>query len=95
MRSLLEQNAYRLTDPRHLVDMVPFILREERTCIRSEIQGKYLTVVYNRTSRLGEVLAVVVWFISYWNIEQLVRLEFLQKSLNGEELARELLGTLS
>ena len=76
--------------------MVPFILREERTCIQLEIQGKYLSVVFDGTSRLGEVLAVVVRFISNWNIEQqLVRLEFLQKSLNGEELPRELLGTLS
>ena len=50
---------------------------------------------FNGTSRLGEVLAVVVRFISDWNIERLVRLEFLRKSLNGEELARELLGTLS
>ena len=96
LRNLLEQNGYRLTDPRHLLDMVPFILREERTSTRSEIKGKYLSVVFDGTSRLGEVLAVVVRFISNWNIEQLlVRLEFLQKSLNGEELARQLLGTLS
>ena len=75
LRNLLEQNGYRLTDARHLLDMVPFILREERTCIRSEIQGRYLSVVFDGTSRLGEVLAVVVRFISDWNIEQrLVRL---------------------
>ena len=96
LRNLLEQNGYRLTDPRHLLDIVPFILRKERACIRSEIQGKYLSVVFDGTSRLGEVLAVVVRFISDWSTEQrLVRLEFLQKSLNGEELARQLLGTLS
>ena len=96
LRNLLEQNGYRLTDPRHLLDIVPFILRKERACIRSEIQGKYLSVVFDGTTRLGEVLAVVVRFISDWSIEQrLVRLEFLQKSLNGEELARQLLGTLS
>ena len=30
-----------------------------------------------------------------WNVKQhLVRLEFLQRSMNGEELARELIGTL-
>ena len=96
LRNLLDQNGYRLTDPRHLLDLVPFILREERACIQSEVQGKYLSVVFDGTSRLGEVLAVVVRFISNWSIEQrLVRLEFLQKSLNGEELARQLLGTLS
>lgn len=67
----------------------------EPTCIRSEVQGKHLSVVFDGTNRLGEVLAIVQ-FLSDWIIEQwLVRLEFLQKSLNGEELGRELLGTLS
>ena len=52
--------------------------------------------MFDGTSRRGEVLAVVVRFISDWNIEQrLVQLEFLQKSLNGEELARQLLVTHS
>ena len=45
-----------------------------------------------RTSRLGEVLAVVVCFVSDWTIQQrLVRLEFLMKSMTGEEVARELI----
>ena len=96
LRNLLEQNGYRLTDPRHLLDVVPFIRREERATFQSEIQGKHLSVVFDGTSRLGEVLAVVIRFISDWNIEQrLVRLEFLQKSLNGEELARQLISTVS
>ena len=34
LQNLLEQNRYRLTDPRHLFDMVPFIVKEERACIQ-------------------------------------------------------------
>ena len=96
LRNLLEENGYRLTDPRHMLDLVPFVLNEERTRIRSELQGKYLSVVFDGTTRLGEVLAVVMRFINEWKVEQrLVRLEFLQKSVNGEELARELISILS
>ena len=69
LQNLLKQNRYRLTDPRHLLDMVPFILKEERTHIKSELQGKYLSVVFDGTSRLGEVLAIVVRFMTDWNIE--------------------------
>ena len=30
LRSLLEENGYSLTNPRHMMDLVPFILDEER-----------------------------------------------------------------
>ena len=30
LRELLEENAYRLVDKRHLLDLVPFILKEEQ-----------------------------------------------------------------
>ena len=96
LRQLLEENGYSLTDTRHMLDMVPFVLGEERQRIRAELQGKYLSVVFDGTTRLGEVLAVVVRFMSEWSIEQrLVRLEFLLKSVTGEELARELISILS
>ena len=52
--------------------------------------------MFDGTSRLGEVLAVVVRYIDGWEIQQrLVRLEFLTKSMSGEEVARELINILS
>ena len=96
LRDLLQENGYRLTDSRHMFDLMPFILQEERSRLRAEIEGKYLSVIFDGTSRLGEVLAVVVRFISDWTIQQrLVRLEFLTKSMSGEEVARELISVLS
>ena len=54
------------------------------------------SLVFDGTSRLGEVLAVVVRYIDGWEIQQrLVRLEFLTKSMSGEEVARELMNILS
>ena len=31
LRNLLEENGYRLTDPRHMLDLVPFVLNQECT----------------------------------------------------------------
>ena len=59
LRALFEENGYRLTDSRHLLDLVPFILKQEKDILRSEVKGK-LSTVFDGTSRIGEVLAVVI-----------------------------------
>ena len=93
---LLEEHAYQLCDTRHLLDLVPFILAEEKKMLKEEIKGKYLSVTSDGTTRLGKVLAIVIRFISDWKIQQrLVRLEFLTKSMTGEEIARKLINVLS
>ena len=75
---------------------MPFILKQEKDLLRSEVKGKKLSMVFDSTSRLGEVLAVVIRFVDDWEVQQrLVRLEFLQKSVSGEELARQLISVLS
>ena len=63
---------------------MPFVLQEERDRLREELAGKFLSVLFDGTTRLGEVLAVVERFISGWTIQQwLVRLEFLTQSIGG------------
>ena len=76
LRGILEENALRLTDTRHMLDLVPFILEEERSRIKEEIQGKFLSLVFDGTSRFGEVLTIVVRYVVGWDVQQrLVRLE--------------------
>ena len=96
-RDLLEEGAYRLTDRRNMSDLVPFILKQEQQQLHTEISGKFVSVIFDGTTRLGEALAIVVRFVSdQWTIEQrLVRLQMLAKSLSGEEIARELISVLS
>ena len=96
-RSLLEETAFRHTDRRHLMDYVSLILQQEQGTIRQEILGKYVSVIFDGTSCLGEALAVVVRFISNdFTIEQrLVKLQMLAKSMKGEEIASELISVLS
>ena len=96
-REVLENGAYRLTDPRHMLDMVPFVLAQERDQVKKEVEGHFLLVIFDGTSRLGEVLVMVLRFIDDdFKIQQrLVRMMFLMKSLTGEETARELINVLS
>ena len=45
-------------------------------------------MVFDSISRL---VAVIIRFVDDWEVQQLVRLKFLQKRVNGKELARELI----
>lgn len=56
-RELPEERAYRLTDTRHMLDMVPFILTQGR---KKEVERQCLSVIFDGTSRPGEVLVVVL-----------------------------------
>lgn len=80
-----------------MFDLVPFILKEEEARIQKEITGKYLSVIFDGTSRLGEALAVIVRFVGEeWTLEhRLIRMQMLSKSMTGQEVARELISVLS
>ena len=96
-RELLEENATRLTNKHGMYDYLPFILSEEENRICTEIDGRYVAVIFDGTSRVGEALAIILRFVdSDWCIQQrLVRVSVLAKSVTGEELARELISVLS
>ena len=96
-RELFEEGGYRLTNRRHTFDLIPFIQKQEVENVRNEISSKKISVIFDGTTYLGEALAIVVRYVSdKWVIEQkLVRLQILAKSLSGEEVARELISTLS
>ena len=42
-----------------MLDLIPFILDNEKSKIKTEIKDKCLLLIFDGTSRLGEVLAVV------------------------------------
>ena len=78
-----------------MYDLIPFILEQEKDKIQSEIKDKHLSIVFDGTSRLGEVLAII-HYVDNWEVKQrLVRLGMLTKSITAEELARELINVLS
>lgn len=96
-REILEENAFRLSDRRHMTDLVPFVLSQEQADVKREISGKPLSVIFDGTTRLGEAMVIVVRFIDEAFViqQRLVRLQLLSKSMTGEEIARELIDSLS
>ena len=96
-RELLEENGFRLTDRRRMTDIVPLILSQEKEKIKNEIAIKDLSVIFDGTTRLGEMFVIVIRFIdSDWGIQQrLIKVHILAKSLSGEEIAREVINSLS
>ena len=46
-RDLLEENSFRLTDHRHMCDLIPFIITQEKADIKAEIVGKPVFVVFD------------------------------------------------
>ena len=78
-RDLLEENAVRLTDRRHMSDLIPFLHAQEQDDIKSEISERPLSVIFDGTTRLGEAMAIVVRFVddSFTVQQRLVRLQLL------------------
>ena len=96
-RELLEESAYRLSDRRHMSDLVPLVVSQEQADIKSEVSGRQISVVFDGTTRLGEAMAIVVRYIddSFTIQQRLIRLQLLAKSMAGEEIAREIINALS
>jgi len=77
-------------------DLIPFIRAQEHSTIKGEVEGKQVAVIFDGTTRLGEALAILLRFVTDdFEVEQcLIRLQLLEKSLSGEEIARELITVL-
>ena len=80
-----------------MADLIPFVLSQEQESIKKEISNKYLSVIFDGTTRLGEAMAIVMRYIDdEWSIQQrLICLKLLQKSMTGEEIAQVVMDTLS
>lgn len=96
-RPLLEEVGFCLAGRKPMSDLIPFILGEEKSHIRQEIDGKDVSLIFDGTCRLGEALALVFRFVDdNLSVQQrVVRMQLLTKSLIGEEIARELITILS
>ena len=95
LRSLLEEKGLKLTPSCHLSDCIPPLFQEkEKVC--GELKGTFISCIFDGTPCNWEALAVVMYFIKKWKVEQhLVHLLLLTKPIHGDELAREILPVLS
>ena len=68
--SVLEKHSFKLADDRGMRDLIPFVFERETKLIKSKLEGRNISVIFDGTTRLGEVLAIVVRFVADWKIEQ-------------------------
>ena len=78
-------------------DLIPFIRSEEQRQTQEEIKGREVLVIFDGTTHVAEAMAIVVRYVSRdWKITQrLVRALLVTITMCGEEVARELIATLS
>ena len=78
-------------------ELIPFIRSEEQRQTQEEIKGREVLVIFDGTTHVAEAMAIVVRYVSRdWKITQcLVRALLVTKTVCGEEVARELIATLS
>ena len=94
-RDILE-NALHLAGRRPMLDLIPFVLQEEKRRLRSEIANKPISVVLMEPLGL-EALAVIVRYVEptdFCILQRLVRLQIVTKSMTGEEITRQILSIL-
>ena len=96
-RDLLEENGYALTSSSNLRHLVPFIFEEEISLLKQEIGGKHVSIIFDGATHVCEAMVVVLRYVSSdWVIRQKVcRLMLLEKSMCGEEVARQIITVLS
>ena len=95
LREILEEYAYRLSNARGMSDLVPFVHSQLEQEIKAELSEKYVSVIFDGTTRLREAFAVVVYFVSDKQLKQrLIKFQMLTKSMTGEEIAREVISIL-
>lgn len=96
-RYILEEGGYRLTSSKHLGELIPIIQRQQEEKLMDELSDKNVSIIFDGTTHICEALVIIVRYIDeQWQIQQrIIRLKMLAKSLTGEELARELIVSLS
>lgn len=80
-----------------MTELIPVIHQEQQGMIKSQINGKQISLIFDGTTHVAEAMVVVLQFIDdEWIIHQhVVQLMFLAKSMTVEEVARQLITTLS
>ena len=97
LRSLLESDGLQLTASSHLAEYIPVLLAEEFDCIKNEVVGGAISVIFDGKTRLGEAVAILSHYVTDdWEIKQrLVRMQTVSKAVSAQQLAQLLNECLS
>lgn len=97
LASLLEHSSgHKIGHSSDLRDYIPLVWKQETELLKSELKEEFFTVVFDGTTRIGEVMAVVVRYCTAdFRIQyRLIRLSTTAKHMSGVELSGMLLRTL-
>ena len=96
-RDLLEEIAFRLSQASNLSQLVPFIHQQEQISVKNQIDQQEISIIFDGTTHVCDALVILVHFVDEkWHIQQRVeKLSLLAKSLTGEEVARQLIVSLT
>jgi hypothetical protein len=75
LRELLEEDSTTLTSASNLSQLLPFILHQEMVTLKSEVQGRPISIihVFDGTTHVCEAMVIVLCFIdAQWSIQQRV-----------------------
>ena len=86
-RIVFEETGYQLIDRHHMSDLIPVVLKQEKSRIQSKIFEQDASVIFYGTSQLDEALAIVLHFVTCVIEQRLIRVELLSKRMKGEEIA--------
>ena len=81
----------------NLSQLVPFIHQQEQISVKNEIDEQEISIIFDGPTHVCEALVILVRFVDEkWNIQQrVVKLMLLAKSLTGEEVAHQLIVSLT
>jgi hypothetical protein len=97
LRPLVDEFGKPLSDPSHLKrEFIPLILKNERAKVQAELAGQSVSLEFDGTTRMGEILAFVARFCSEDFVlhHRLIELTTLQHHGNGQTLAFALTSVL-
>ena len=86
-RKVFEETGYQRIDRHHMSDLIPVVLKQEKSRIQSKIFEQDVSVIFDGTSQLGEALVIVLHFVTCVIEQRLIRVELLSKRMKGEEIA--------
>ena len=97
MREAVEEHAFSLSASTNLRQLIPFVLENEINQLKKRISGRHVGIIFDGTTHVCEAFVVLLRYVTQnWIIKQEVcRMMLLAKSLTGEEVARQLIASLS
>ena len=88
---LLEENALALTSVSNLRQLLRFVLTQEIARIKEAISGRPISIMFDGMTHVCKAMLMVVRYLK----QDVCQLMLLTKSMTGEEVARQIVSTIS